>query len=88
MSIGPINPVTPGRTARFLDYLFAADADEGWIAELVAFDAQVGAEDRVLVEGVQRGVSSGAIEHGRLLGDAERLIVRFQQQVAEAVVRS
>jgi phenylpropionate dioxygenase-like ring-hydroxylating dioxygenase large terminal subunit len=88
LSIGPINPVTPSRTARFLDYFFAPDADEGWIEELVTFDAQVGAEDQVLVEGVQRGVSSGAIEHGRLMGDAERLIVRFQQQVAEALAPS
>jgi phenylpropionate dioxygenase-like ring-hydroxylating dioxygenase large terminal subunit len=88
LSIGSINPVTPARTARFLDYFFAADADKAWIEELVAFDAQVGAEDRVLVEGVQRGVSTGAIEHGRLMGDAERLIVRFQQQVAEALEQS
>ena len=41
-----------------------------------------------LVEGVQRGVSSGALEHGRLMSDAERLIVRFQQQVAEALAGS
>jgi carnitine monooxygenase subunit len=85
LSIGPMNPVTTSRTARFLDYFFAGDADEGWIEELVAFDAQVGAEDKTLVEIVQRGVSSGAIEHGRLMSDAEQLIVRFQRQVAEAL---
>jgi phenylpropionate dioxygenase-like ring-hydroxylating dioxygenase large terminal subunit len=85
LSLGPVDPVTPARTARFLDYFFAADADPAWIEDLVAFDAQVTAEDRALVEGVQRGVSSGALEHGRLMSDAERLIVRFQQQVAEAV---
>jgi phenylpropionate dioxygenase-like ring-hydroxylating dioxygenase large terminal subunit len=88
LSLGPVDPVTPARTARFLDYFFAADADPEWIEELVAFDAQVGAEDRALVEGVQRGVSSGALEHGRLMSDAERLIVRFQQQVAEALAGS
>jgi len=85
LSIGPINPVTPSRSARFLDYLFAADADESWIEELVAFDSQVGAEDRALVEVVHRGVSSGAIEHGRLMAEAEQLIVHFQRQVAEAL---
>jgi Ring hydroxylating alpha subunit (catalytic domain) len=83
--LGPANPLTPTRTARFLDYFFAPDADEAWIEELVAFDSQVGAEDRVLVEGVQRGVAAGAIEHGRLMGEAERLIVHFQEQVVEAL---
>jgi choline monooxygenase len=85
VSLGSVDPVTPGRTARFLDYFFAADADAGWIEELAAFDDQVCAEDRALVEVVQRGVSSGALEHGRLMSDAERLIVRFQRQVAEAL---
>jgi len=88
LSLGPVNPVTPTQTARFLDYFFAPDADEAWIEELVAFDSQVGAEDSVLVEGVQRGVSAGAIEHGRLMGEAERLIVHFQEQVAEALAGS
>jgi phenylpropionate dioxygenase-like ring-hydroxylating dioxygenase large terminal subunit len=88
LSLGPVNPVTPTRTARFLDYFFAPDADEGWIEELVAFDSQVGDEDRVLVEAVQRGVAAGAIEHGRLMGEAERLIVHFQEQVAAALAGS
>jgi phenylpropionate dioxygenase-like ring-hydroxylating dioxygenase large terminal subunit len=88
VSLGPVDPVTPGRTARFLDYFFAPDAEAAWIEELLAFDDQVGAEDRALVEGVQRGVSSGALEHGRLMSDAERLIVRFQRQVAEALAGS
>jgi phenylpropionate dioxygenase-like ring-hydroxylating dioxygenase large terminal subunit len=88
LSLGPVNPITPTRTARFLDYFFAPDAGEAWVEELVAFDSQVGAEDRVLVEGVQRGVAAGAIEHGRLMGEAERLIVHFQAQVAEALADS
>ena len=40
------------------------------------------------LSGIRRGVSSGALEHGRLMSDAERLIVRFQQQVAEALAGS
>jgi choline monooxygenase len=85
LSIGPMNPVAPGRTGRFLDYFFAPDADEGWIADLVAFDDQVGREDRGLVEGVQRGMAAGMLEHGRLMTDAETLIVDFQRRVAEAL---
>jgi choline monooxygenase len=88
VSIGAVDPVAPAHTARFLDYFFAADADSSWIEELVAFDDQVAAEDRTLVEGVQRGVSSGALDHGRLMSDAERLIVRFQGHVAEALTGS
>ena len=34
----------------------------------MAFDDQVGIEDRELVEGVHRGIASGALEHGYLMG--------------------
>jgi phenylpropionate dioxygenase-like ring-hydroxylating dioxygenase large terminal subunit len=85
LSIGPMIPVGPGRTARFLDYFFAPDADERWVAELLAFDDQVGLEDRGLVEGVQRGVAAGMLERGRLMTDAERLVVDFQRRVVSAL---
>src|SRR4029077_9543545 len=65
-SIGPIVPLAPDRTYRFLDYFFGPDVDDEWIAELLAFDEQVGKEDRTLVENVQRGVGSGALERGVL----------------------
>jgi phenylpropionate dioxygenase-like ring-hydroxylating dioxygenase large terminal subunit len=45
----------------------------------------VGKEDAALVESVQRGVSSGALEHGRLLLNAEPLLAAFQSWVAERV---
>ena len=85
LSIGPIVPAAPGRTARFLDYFFAPDADDAWVEELLAFDDQVGREDRALVEGVQRGVAAGVLERGRLLENAEELIVDFQQRVVAAL---
>ena len=85
LSIGPVVPVTASRTARFLDYFFAPDADESWVEELLAFDEQVGAEDRGLVEGVQRGVASGVLEDGRLMAEAEQLIVYFQGLVSDAL---
>ena len=53
--------------------------------EFFAFDDQVGREDTALVESVQRGVSSGALEHGRLLLNAEPLLAAFQSWVADAV---
>ena len=73
------------RTQRYLDYFFAAGEDEAWIDDYLAFDDQVGAEDKALVEGVQRGVSSGALEGGRLLVSSEKLIADFGRRVAAAL---
>jgi phenylpropionate dioxygenase-like ring-hydroxylating dioxygenase large terminal subunit len=78
-------PLGPERTARFLDYFFAPDVDQAWIDELVAFDNQVGQEDRSLVEGVQRGVRSGILSEGRLLSESEQLVAHFQSLCAEAL---
>src|SRR4029078_3143727 len=50
LSIGPVWPESPTRTAGFLDYFFGPDVDEGSAAELIAFDDQVGIEDTALVE--------------------------------------
>jgi choline monooxygenase len=85
VSIGPVVPVSPDRSHRFLDYFFGPDVDEAWIDELLAFDDQVGREDRVLVEGVHRGVTSGALEHGVLMSHSEQLIGHFQQLTAAAL---
>jgi phenylpropionate dioxygenase-like ring-hydroxylating dioxygenase large terminal subunit len=87
ISIGPVLPAGATRTARYLDYFFAPDVDDAWVEELLAFDGQVGAEDVVIVENVQRGVSTGLIENGRLLPESERLIADFQQRVADALAR-
>jgi len=84
-SIGPIAPLAPERTHRFLDYFVAEDADESWIEEALAFDAQVGAEDRVLVERVQAGVRSGLIDDGRLMPESEQLVAHFQSLVVDAL---
>jgi choline monooxygenase len=84
-SIGPVLPAGAERTERFLDYFFGAEVDQTWISELLEFDGQVGAEDKVLVENVQRGVVTGLIDRGRLLPESERLIVDFQQRVRTAL---
>jgi choline monooxygenase len=85
ISIGPIVPVSPDRTYRFLDYFFGPDVGRPWIDELMAFDDQVGIEDRALVEGVHRGIASGALEHGYLMGHSEQLIGHFQTLTREAL---
>ncbi|MEP6910931.1 MAG: aromatic ring-hydroxylating dioxygenase subunit alpha [Actinomycetota bacterium] len=85
LSIGPLLPAGPERSSGFLDYFFDSGADDGWVNELLAFDRQVGAEDRVLVERVQKGVRSGIVEEGRLLGESEQLVARFQELVGTAL---
>jgi phenylpropionate dioxygenase-like ring-hydroxylating dioxygenase large terminal subunit len=85
LSIGPIVPTGPERTSRFLDYFVGPDADDAWIEEMLAFDDQVGAEDTVLVERVQRGVRGGALEHGHLLAESERLVAHFQRLLVDAL---
>jgi phenylpropionate dioxygenase-like ring-hydroxylating dioxygenase large terminal subunit len=85
LSIGPIVPLAPERTYRFLDYFVADDADTAWVDELLAFDEQVGAEDRELVERVHAGVRSGVLAGGRLMPESERLVAHFQALVVEAL---
>jgi phenylpropionate dioxygenase-like ring-hydroxylating dioxygenase large terminal subunit len=83
LSIGPIVPNGTSRTARYLDYFFAPDVDEDWLREFFAFDDQIGKQDAVLVESVQRGMAAGVLDQGRLLLDSEPLLAAFQGWVAE-----
>ena len=85
LSIGPIIPLSADRTYRYLDYFFAAGTDEAWIAEYIALDNQVGAEDRTLVERVHAGMRTGAVDHGVLLPVSEQLIGQFQTLVTDAL---
>ena len=85
LSIGPIVPLAPDRTYRFLDYFFGPDVETAWIDELLEFDDQIGREDRKLVEDVQRGIGSGALERGVLMGRSEQLIGHFQALTAAAL---
>jgi len=87
LAAGPVAPLGPERTTAYLDYFFVEDgADtEAEIEELIAFDDQVGVEDRALVESVQAGVRSGLIDEGRLMPESENLIAHFQGLVREAL---
>jgi len=83
LSIGPIAPDGPERAKRFLDYFFAEDADEEWVAGFLAYDDQIGREDTALVESVHRGMRSGLVDRGLLLPESEQLVAAFQAWVAE-----
>ncbi|HZG35740.1 MAG TPA: aromatic ring-hydroxylating dioxygenase subunit alpha [Gaiellaceae bacterium] len=85
LSLGPVLPAGPERATRFLDYFVGPEVDETWIGEFLAFDEQVGREDTALVERVQRGVGSGAVPHGHLLAESERLVAHFQALLLDAL---
>jgi phenylpropionate dioxygenase-like ring-hydroxylating dioxygenase large terminal subunit len=85
LAVGSVAPLGPERTSAYLDYFFCEHEPEAEIEELIAFDDQVGVEDRALVESVQAGVSSGLLDQGRLLPESERLIAHFQGLVREAL---
>jgi choline monooxygenase len=85
LSIGPVWPTGPQTCAGFYDYFFGEDASEDWIAQLYAFDAQVGAEDTGLVEAVQEGMANGVLGEGHVLDGAEPLIAHFQSWMRAAL---
>lgn len=81
LSIGPVTPLAPGETHRYLDYFVGPNVDAEWIATMLAFDEEVGAEDVALVESVQRGMESRALDHGTLFVDSELLIAHFASYI-------
>jgi nitrite reductase/ring-hydroxylating ferredoxin subunit len=85
VSIGPLWPDGAERATGFLDYFFAEEEDEAWIRDVVELDDQVGLEDTALVARVQRGVRSGVLDSGALLGESERLIAHFDRLVRAAL---
>ena len=78
-------PLDEDRTASFVDGFWAPNTPDESIQEITRFSAEVGAEDRGLVESVHRGLRSGAIDHGRLLLGSEKLIQHFQLLVYDAL---
>jgi choline monooxygenase len=67
MRVLVFQPLDADRTASFVDGFWAPGTPDTIIQEITDFGAEVGNEDRQLVESVHRGLRSGAIDHGRLL---------------------
>ena len=80
-----ILPVAPDRTLAVYDFYFEEGVQEA--TAMVAFIDQVQQEDVVLCESVQRGLSSGFCEQGRLMLQYERGIQHFERLVFEALTR-
>jgi phenylpropionate dioxygenase-like ring-hydroxylating dioxygenase large terminal subunit len=78
-------PVDAKTTVEVTDYFFGADLDESTIQEIIAFDTQVAEEDVALVQAVQKGLDSRAVNQGKLMTESEGLIASFQRNVYEAI---
>jgi phenylpropionate dioxygenase-like ring-hydroxylating dioxygenase large terminal subunit len=79
-------PDGPRRTIEVTDYFFDPKTPPDAVAELLAWDSQVGEEDTSLVESVQRGLDSNTVLQGRLLPESEQLIADFQRRVRDALL--
>jgi choline monooxygenase len=79
-------PVSTGMTVEVTDYFFGEDVDDDRIREVIEFDTQVAEEDVSLVLAVQRGLNSGMVPQGRLMGESEQLIADFQRRVRDALL--
>jgi phenylpropionate dioxygenase-like ring-hydroxylating dioxygenase large terminal subunit len=73
-------------TAEVTDYFFGRDVTEKQAQEIIEFGTQVGEEDLVLCEAVQRGLDSRAVPQGRLMRESEQLIHDFQRKVVAALL--
>jgi choline monooxygenase len=85
LAAGPLFPLGPERSGGWLDYFFPENVSDEEAEELLAFDDQVGLEDRGLVESVHAGMRSGRLETGALMPESEVLLAHFQQLVREAL---
>jgi carnitine monooxygenase subunit len=81
-------PLAPRRTVEATDYFFGADVSPERIEESIEFDTQVATEDVSLVNGVQQGLDSRAVEQGRLMPESEQLVAAFQRRVHDALLGS
>jgi choline monooxygenase len=77
-------PDGPDRTHGFSEHYFGPDVPEAWGEEMIAFNAQVGAEDDHLTSSVQRGIRCGLPDRGRFLANSEHLCIHFQKLVVSA----
>ena len=78
-------PDGPNATKGFSEQYFAPGVTEEFAQELIAFNKEVGAEDDVLIESVQRGLLGGIPDRGRFLTNSEHLVVHFQKLIVNAV---
>jgi phenylpropionate dioxygenase-like ring-hydroxylating dioxygenase large terminal subunit len=85
LSIDVWSPDGPNATKGFSEQYFAPGVSQEFARELIAFNKEVGAEDDLLTDSVQRGLLGGLPERGRLLTNSEHLVLHFQKLIVNAV---
>ena len=85
VSVNVYVPLAHDRTLARYDYYFADAVSDEELAEFVGFVDQVQREDIVLCESVQRGLSSGFYDRGRLIAGREDGLRHFQALVQHAL---
>jgi ferredoxin-NADP reductase/phenylpropionate dioxygenase-like ring-hydroxylating dioxygenase large terminal subunit len=87
LSIDVWVPDGPNKTKGFSEQYFGPGVSQEFAQELIAFNKQVGYEDDVLTNSVQRGLLGGIPERGRFLINSEHLCIHFQKLIVNALAR-
>jgi phenylpropionate dioxygenase-like ring-hydroxylating dioxygenase large terminal subunit len=85
VSVNVYLPLAADRSLARYHYYFADAVGDDELAEFIAFIDQVQQEDIVLVESVQRGLSSGFYDRGRLFAGREDALRHFARRVTAAL---
>jgi phenylpropionate dioxygenase-like ring-hydroxylating dioxygenase large terminal subunit len=85
LSIDVWNPDGPNASKGFSQTFFAPGVSATFAQELIAFNAEVGAEDDALTDSVQRGLLGGIPAQGRFMTNAEHLALAFQKLVVTSL---
>lgn len=87
VSLNLFVPVAVDRTLAIYDYCFVESVSEQEERDFVRFIDQVQDEDVVLCESVQRGLSSGYFDQGKLMLSREKGLRHFQRLVYDTLSR-
>ncbi|MFT4977408.1 MAG: choline monooxygenase, partial [Myxococcota bacterium] len=85
MSLEVMNPVGPAEMEIVYTYLFQAALSDAEREATIAMSAEVTAEDVQICEAVQRNLSAGVYESGRLSPQHEGAVAAFQDWVRAAL---
>jgi phenylpropionate dioxygenase-like ring-hydroxylating dioxygenase large terminal subunit len=88
VSLNLFLPVDTNRTLAIYEYCFVDEVSREEEEDFVRFIDQVQDEDIVLCESVQRGLTSGYFDRGRLMLRREKALRHFQQLVYRSLERA
>jgi ferredoxin-NADP reductase/phenylpropionate dioxygenase-like ring-hydroxylating dioxygenase large terminal subunit len=87
LSIDVWVPDGPNKSKGFSEQYFGPGVSEQFARDLIAFNKQVGYEDDVLTNSVQRGLLGAVPDRGRFLVNSEHLCIHFQRLVVQALTK-